>query len=343
MFGNIDQKDSWLKRVCCALPRFSLVWHCLSGVFILCLIINGILYLQNSLSPKSHYPGIETEKPKRTDISTERTAETIINPHNYSYILNQPGACHANTVLIMMVCTSMKNFQEREAIRNTWGAVGRDTKSNITVLFLVGSGGSEDLQKQISNESNHYKDIIQESFIDSYRNLSIKSQAMLKWINSFCLTAKYALKTDDDMYVNVPNLLRALNKQTLEKFILGFIFVNAPPNQNKKSKWYTSRKDFSEKTYPRYTSGTAYSMSVKAVPELYKASLMIKLFWLEDIYITGLCARRAKIPQINDWGFHYTKPATTGCAYRNTITGHQNTIQEMYKIHKELLDPKLKC
>ncbi|XP_055957656.1 lactosylceramide 1,3-N-acetyl-beta-D-glucosaminyltransferase-like, partial [Patella vulgata] len=130
----------------------------------------------------------------------------------------------------MIVCTSMNNFGEREAIRNTWGAVGGDINSNITLLFLVGSGSSEDVQKQIFNESNLYRDIIQERFTDSYRNLSIKSQAMLKWINSFCLTAKYALKIDDDMYVNVPNLLKA------------------------------------------------------------KTSLKTKLFWLEDIYITGLCA-----------------------------------------------------
>ncbi|KAK6192508.1 hypothetical protein SNE40_003961 [Patella caerulea] len=243
----------------------------------------------------------------------------------------------------MVVCTSMTNFGEREAIRNTWGAVERDTNSNITVLFLIGSGGSEDTQKQVFNESNIYKDIIQESFTDSYRNLSIKSQALLKWISTFCLTAKYALKTDDDMYVNVPNLLSALKKQTLDKFILGHVFVDVHPVQEKTSKWYTPVKDFSEKIYPSFTSGTTYSMSVKAVPELYNASLKTKNFWLEDVFITGLCARRAKIPRIHDRGFYYTKPATTGCAYRNIITGHGNTIQEIYKIHKELLELKLKC
>jgi hypothetical protein len=46
-------------------------------------------------------------------------------------------------------------------------------------------------------------DIVQEDFLDSYRNVSLKSAAMLKWSYTYCPSAKYTLKGDDDMFVNI--------------------------------------------------------------------------------------------------------------------------------------------
>ncbi|ESO96442.1 hypothetical protein LOTGIDRAFT_115678, partial [Lottia gigantea] len=267
----------------------------------------------------------------------------FVNPHDYKYILNEPEACTESTHLIIMVCTSIKNFAERQTIRETWGSVGKEPKTNITVLYLVGSGVPKYMQLQLENESRTYHDVIQEDFKDSYRNLSIKSQAMLKWVSTYCMTAKYLLKADDDMYVNIPNLLTALHKQKHAKFILGVTFVGAQPVQSQSSKWYTPVKDFNEKFYPKYTSGTSYSMSTAAVPDLFKASLQIKMFWLEDIYITGICARKAGITRINDYGFHYVKMPAKGCVHSKSVTGHRNNITEIRKIHKELMDPKLNC
>ena len=36
----------------------------------------------------------------------------------------------------------------------------------------------------------------------------------LKWMSIFCTKAKYVLKTDDDIFVNIPLLLEALQKES---------------------------------------------------------------------------------------------------------------------------------
>merc|ERR1712107_33260 len=64
---------------------------------------------------------------------------------------------------------------------------------------------------------------VQENFLDSYANLTIKSVMMLKWFTQFCERgpkgAQYVLKTDDDMYINLVKLwelVQANKTQTLD-------------------------------------------------------------------------------------------------------------------------------
>lgn len=44
----------------------------------------------------------------------------------------------------------------------------------------------DELQLRLVNESEVYGDIIQESFIDSYNNLTLKTIMMLKWVTNNC-------------------------------------------------------------------------------------------------------------------------------------------------------------
>lgn len=44
----------------------------------------------------------------------------------------------------------------------------------------------DEQQRRLLNESEVYGDIIQESFIDSYNNLTLKTIMMLKWVNNNC-------------------------------------------------------------------------------------------------------------------------------------------------------------
>ncbi len=61
----------------------------------------------------------------------------------------------------------------------------------MKVVFLVGtatnSDTSDELQSKINYESEVYDDLIQENFVDSYNNLTLKSILMLKWVKNNCL------------------------------------------------------------------------------------------------------------------------------------------------------------
>lgn len=269
------------------------------------------------------------------------------SPENYTepypFIINRSNACGKNTELVIVVVTAVNNEEDRMAVRETWGSYAADPSGNISLVFLLGTTSSAEQQAKLVNESEKYEDIVQAGFVDSYRNLTVKSVVLLKWVTLFCNSSRFVLKVDDDMYVNVPNLLTALLEQKKDAFVMGFSFTGATPVQNKKSKWYTPIEDFDEKVYPRYTSGTAYSMTTKAAVLLYKAAKTIKLFWLEDIYITGLCARKAGVLVVHNSGFNYERLNPDGCTFRKVITGHRYTAEDKRQIHKQVHDPKLEC
>lgn len=281
----------------------------------------------------------EIPKPEAVSVSKQ----PLKNPHNYSYILNEPHKCKEAPDLVMVVLTSVPNFDERQAVRETWGNVSLYIPSRVVMVFLIGSTTSSEVQTKVVLESQAHHDIVQENFIDSYRNLTIKSVAMLRWVTNFCKDAKFALKSDDDMYINVPNLLETLKAPKETKFIMGNVFVGARPVTDKRSKWYTPPEQFNEKVYPKYVSGTAYAMTGNAAPDLFEASLLLPFFWLEDVFVTGLCARQAGIPRISDGKFTYAKRTPSGCVFRKNISGHRNSIAEIRKIHSELMLPDLKC
>lgn len=57
---------------------------------------------------------------------------------------------------------------------------------SVKIVFLIGQTLNNETQNKIYDESDTYRDIIQESFIDSYNNLTLKSIMMLKWVSNNC-------------------------------------------------------------------------------------------------------------------------------------------------------------
>ena len=58
---------------------------------------------------------------------------------------------------------------------------------------------------------------------DTYTNLTLKTVMGLKWGAIFCPQAKYVMKTDDDIFINVPLLHRALQEERFERITGIFI------------------------------------------------------------------------------------------------------------------------
>ena len=299
---------------------------------------------QTKLSLKSNTT--EEKQPKmsfKINITTKTTPPKNINEHDFKYIMNEPEICKTPPVLIIVVCTAVQNVFPRTGVRLTWGSTKILEPYNSTLVFLVGQVKSKLLQEKLEDENRQHHDIVQADFIDSYKNLTLKSIALLHWVKTFCARSTYVLKADDDMYVSIPNLIEALRKMTQPKFILGHVFQRSKPIQNKRSKWYTPLKEFSEKFYPKYVSGTTYAVSTSAVADLYSTSLGVKLFWLEDVYTTGLLARKAGVPRVHNPQFHYTTPPASGCTFKTAITGHRYRLTNMLKIHNELYGGNLTC
>ena len=166
----------------------------------------------------------------------------------------------------MIVCSAVDHFQERKGIRDTWMKMSQTNSSSsvtttVQIAFLLGETWNETLQNDVYVESDKYQDVIQEGFHDSYLNLTLKSVFLLKWVTTYCPVASFVLKTDDDMFVNIANLVQYLSSPgqvQRRDLIVGSLFCRVTPVKDLSSKWYSPTFMFNEKVYPDYVSGTGY-------------------------------------------------------------------------------------
>lgn len=324
----------------------------------------------------------------RNTIFTNKRTSTYITPgkkadkHLFREVLLPSISCANRTVdLVICVTGRRESFARRDVIRITWGGFGRqggrlkksknstDDQGDIILLFFLGSSpllnaSQKAEQNKIKREAKVYGDIYQVEFIDSYRNLTLKSLSILNFVSSRCSNARFVAKIDEDMYVNIPLLLSKLRAQkkmfisgissiresnvtiynaTIPPFVYGYLFSKASPHRSRDSKWYTSWTEFKYKFYPDYVSGTAYAMSGSAALRLFSFCFQIPLFWMEDIFVTGICRMAANISLIPDYSFAYNKLEPNGCSFINNVSGHGYTKDELITIHAQLNSPSLTC
>ncbi|XP_078033491.1 beta-1,3-galactosyltransferase 1 isoform X1 [Augochlora pura] len=324
----------------------------------------GLLYVPAYHSAQSPFSGLgETPSPAESvgdthsvaslaqlqgwTYNTSRDLCAYIHPENTTSVLNPINICSPPPYLLIVVCSAITNYNARTAIRNTWAnktILETIYNSTVKVAFLLGQSDNDTLNNVIADENQQYNDIIQERFYDTYNNLTLKSVMMLKWVTFNCKQAKYLMKTDDDMFVNIPILMKTLQSRPQSTdTLLGSLICNAKPILDPNNKWYTPKYMYSEKMYPNYLSGTGYVMSLDVALKLYQAALTMPLLHLEDVYITGLCAKRAKVRPVNHLGFSYIPRKLDPCILRNVITAHKVNSFNMYVIWNKLHDTNLSC
>jgi hypothetical protein len=53
---------------------------------------------------------------------------------------------------------------------------------------------------------------VQGNFMDTYRNMTHKAILGLRWLSEFCPEAPYALKADDDTFLNIFEIVRLMQE-----------------------------------------------------------------------------------------------------------------------------------
>ncbi|KAK2150596.1 hypothetical protein LSH36_399g05001 [Paralvinella palmiformis] len=215
-------------------------------------------------------------------------------------ILRGPHRCRQTSYLIIVVCSAADHFRHRDIIRRTWASGGADS---VESLFVVGLSEDPITNKLVKDECSLYDDMMLVNILESYGNLTLKSVAILYWMKERCHDGKYLLKVDDDTVVNVPKLVNELRRMSHRKFIMGDIIGGARPVRNKTSKWYTPEALFRSLRYPDYVSGSAYVISGDLIGPLYEATQMTPSFWLEDVFVTGMCGSRVNATLIHNSRF----------------------------------------
>ncbi|KAL3885843.1 hypothetical protein ACJMK2_025875 [Sinanodonta woodiana] len=251
--------------------------------------------------------------------------------HNFKYVIDNDVMCKLyndsqEIDLIIFIFTTHQRQQERNAIRQTWLNYTNKNTGNVRYLFLLGEVMDENLIKPVEEENKIHSDIIKEDFVDTYQNLTYKTMMAFKYAITKCSYAKFVLKTDDDMWVNIPGLLKVIQREktTLQTAVGGACRHDAGPIRDTGSKWYASFKSYPHDSYPGYCSGTGYVTSINVAREVFKVSQNVPFFHLEDVYV-AICMRKLGYKLHSIPGFNAIRPAFDPCLYKgdNLITSHE--------------------
>ncbi|XP_033927870.1 lactosylceramide 1,3-N-acetyl-beta-D-glucosaminyltransferase-like isoform X3 [Melopsittacus undulatus] len=105
-------------------------------------------------------------------------------PHPYRFLLNQPHKCRDQApFLVLLVATAPEDTGARHCIRRTWGNESAVPGTPILRLFLLGLHPvfADALEPVLREESREYGDLIQQDFMDTYNNLTLKTLMGLQW------------------------------------------------------------------------------------------------------------------------------------------------------------------
>ncbi len=136
--------------------------------------------------------------------------------------------------------------------------------------------------------------------MDTYRNLTYKSVMWLRWAADYCPNAKYLLKLDDDIFVNIFKMMDYLRREELYAFskheeekwkIFCKVWRGMPVIRKPGNRWFVGKEDYENDKFGTYCSGWAYTLTANLIRPMYEASFERKFFWIDDFYTTGVLTR----------------------------------------------------
>lgn len=287
------------------------------------------------------------------------------------------GGPGAPPFLLILVCTAPENLNQRNAIRASWGGQREARGLRVQTLFLLGepsgqhpTSGSH--ENHLALESAARGDILQAAFQDSYRNLTLKTLSGLNWADKHCPMARYILKTDDDVFVNVPELVSelvrrgghweqwkkgmepqmeaevgeeewegggtTLGSHPVPLLYLGRVHWRVHPSRTPGGKHRISEEQWPPTwgPFPPYASGTGYVLSASAVQLILKVASRAPPLPLEDVFV-GVSARRGGLTPTHcvklAGATHY--PLDRCCYGKFLLTSHRLDpwkMQEAWKL-----------
>ncbi|XP_039125602.1 beta-1,3-galactosyltransferase GALT1 isoform X2 [Dioscorea cayenensis subsp. rotundata] len=213
------------------------------------------------------------------------TSEDLEHVIDLELLKSPPLPMHKAVDLFIGVFSTANNFKRRMAVRRTWMQYDAVRSGAVAVRFFVGLHKNEMVNEELWNEARTYGDIQLMPFVDYYSLITWKTVAICIY-GTNSVSAKYVMKTDDDSFVRVDEVLASLDTANVTKGLLyGRINSDAQPHRNPESKWFISPEEWPEEKYPPWAHGPGYVVSkdiAEAIYELHKEG-HLKMFKLEDV------------------------------------------------------------
>ena len=302
--------------------KFSVGRKCLVRMFALCfsLACLSIVYVVQKESRR--LPRRVRVRPAAAHHHLYPSNWTLIDLRRFEFLLNSdvcgPSSPSSPAVQLLVSVTSHASHASlRQAFRRALPAdvLRRFQMRRIFVVARI-NGRQTDYgaANQTALEEEHllYGDIVQGDFLESYRNLSYKHVLGLKYAVHYCPQARYVLKMDDDIAVDIFQVLRFMQDSNINGAgggdeeeeeedqslkIAGAVMRGDElnPLRDARSKWCVSYDEYSPSKYPPFCSGWAYAATMASARQLARISEWTPFFWIDDVYVTGLLANLSNI------------------------------------------------
>ena len=227
-----------------------------------------------------------------------------VNLPNIPYVINpEYTICNIDDnrpiYMLIYVQTAPAHYKRRQSLRDTWArrSMFRDTR----LVFMTGMSTYLKINSRMALESSIYGDIVQGSFLGTYRNLTYNAIMSMRWIDKYCAGTRFVLKSDDDMVTNMFFLMRHLHdldeKQVIkERTFLCFLYDQNQVERNPESKWYMTKDEYPNDNFKLgYCLGASFVFTGDLPSLLADASKRVEFFWIDDYFLTGFVAHLVNV------------------------------------------------
>ena len=167
------------------------------------------------------------------------------------------------------------------------------------------------IQGVLEKEASIHGDILQDDFIDSYRNMTIKTIMAFRWFHQYCAGAQFVMKADDDVFINTPALLSIIEllNDELQKTMFGRCYDRGVRvYRNKMHKWFVTRTQYNGSHFMPYCVGIGYIMGSVLANKVASDMPNIPIFPIEDAYVgTYIKKFNGSIENIPGFGIRFNQ------------------------------------
>ncbi|KAK7291736.1 hypothetical protein RIF29_07113 [Crotalaria pallida] len=200
--------------------------------------------------------------------------------------LKAPSISKKRLVLLIGVFSTGNNFERRMALRRTWMQYDAVRSGEVAVRFFIGLHKNNRVNFELWNEAQAYGDIQLMPFVDYYSLITLKTIAICI-MGTKVIPSKYIMKTDDDAFLRIDEVLSILKGKPSDGVYHGLIASKSSPQRDKDSKWYISEKEWPHDTYPLWAHGPGYIISRDIAKFIVQGhqERKLQLFKLEDVAV----------------------------------------------------------
>ncbi|EMS49060.1 putative beta-1,3-galactosyltransferase 16 [Triticum urartu] len=156
-------------------------------------------------------------------------------------LLKAPPVPKKRIFLLVGVFSTGNNFKRRMALRRTWMQYESVRSGEVAVRFFTGLHKNEQVNMELWREAQLYGDIQFMPFVDYYTLITLKTVAICMF-GTKIMPAKYIMKTDDDAFVRIDEVISSLKKANPHGLLYGLMSFQSSPHRDKDSKWFISPK-----------------------------------------------------------------------------------------------------